>query len=219
MKSLFRMAAAVCTLTATAFTPALAQSVLAGPTGYQPGDIMAHVSLLGVIPMNYASGTTLPGFKVHASASLSPEIDGAYFLTPNWSVELIAATTRHNVWVSNGAVKVKAGSIWVLPPTITAQYHFAQLGPVRPYAGVGLTVAFFYGGSKAADVTKQGGYSTAIGPTLDAGFDVPVTGNWTVNFDVKQMFLVTGTHVDNGAVGAHTTIDPLAVGMGVGYKF
>jgi outer membrane protein len=219
MKSLFRTVVAASLLAATAFTPALAQDLLTSPTGYQAGDIMVHVSVLGVIPMNYASGTTLPGFKVHASASVSPEIDGAYFFTPNWSVELIAATTRHNIWVSNGGTKVKAGSIWVLPPTLTAQYHFAQIGPVQPYVGLGVTVAFFYGGSKAADVTKQGGYSTAVGPTIDAGFDVPIVGNWTANMDVKQMFLVTGTHVDNGAVGAHTNLDPLAVGVGVGYKF
>jgi len=219
MKSTFRMAAAAALMASTVYTPALAQGLFAGPTGYQAGDIMVHVSVLGVIPMNYSSGSTLPGFKVHASASVSPEIDGAYFLTPNLAVELIAATTRHNVWVSNGTVKVKAGTTWVLPPTLTAQWHFPQIGPVRPYAGVGVTVAFFYSPSRSNDVTKEGGYSTAIGPTLDAGFDVPITGNWTANIDVKQMFLVTGTHVDNHAVGAHTDLDPLAVGVGVGYKF
>lgn len=219
MKSMFRTVAAATLLAATAATPALAENFFTAPTGYQTGDVMVHVSVLGVLPMNYGSGTTLKGFKVHTSDGVSPEVDASYFFTKNWSLELIAATTRHNVWISNGSTKVKAGSIWCLPPTLTAQYHFPQIGPVRPYAGVGLTVAFFYGDSKAADVTKQGGYSTAVGPTLDAGFDVPIVGNWSANVDVKQMFLVTGTHVDNGAVGAHTELDPLAVGVGVGYKF
>ena len=228
MKSSFRMAAAAALMAATAYTPALAQNILTGPTGYQAGDVMVHVSLLGVIPMNYASHVSgiLAGDKVHASSGITPEVDASYFLTPNLSVQLIAATSRHNVWGSGNAAglgKVKVGSTWVLPPTLTLQYHFAQIGPVQPYAGVGLTVAFFYSPSRSAELTglglKMGGLHTAVGPTLDAGFDVPVTGNWTANVDVKQMFLVTGTHVGGSAVGALTELDPLAVGVGVGYKF
>ncbi|WP_297488936.1 OmpW family protein [Acidocella sp.] len=224
MKILSGLAAAAL-LAATAFTPAMAQNILTGPTGYAPGDIMVHASLLGVIPMNYNShvGGLLAGDKVHASASISPEIDASYFITPHLSLELIAATTRHNVWVDGPSGKVKVGSSWVLPPTLSAQWHFAQIGPVRPYVGLGLTVAFFYAPDASAFLKtnhlKMGGLSTAIGPTLDAGFDVPITGNWTANVDVKQMFLVTGTHLGGGAVSALTELDPLAIGMGVGYKF
>jgi outer membrane protein len=225
MKSSFRMAAAAALMAATAYTPALAQDIFTGPTGYQAGDIMTHLSVIGVVPENFGShvGGLLAGDKVHASAGISPELDASYFFTPNLSVQLIAATTRHNVWVSGPGNKVKTGSTWVLPPTLTAQYHFAQIGAVRPYVGLGVTVAFFYGeGSSAflqSNHLKNGGLSTAIGPSLEAGFDVPLTGNWTANVDVKQIFLVTGKHVGNGAVSALTELDPTVIGFGVGYKF
>ena len=223
----FRSVAAAALLAATAYTPALAQNILTGPTGYQAGDILAHLSVIAVCPENFAShvnGPIVGGDRVHASTAESPELDASYFLTPNLSLELIAATTKHDVWVNGNANgKVKVGSTWVLPPTLTAQYHFAQLGPVRPYAGLGLTVAFFYSPSSSATLNslhaKLGGLSTGVGPALDAGFDVPLTGNWSANVDVKQIFIVTSTHIAGGAIGAVTELDPTVVGVGVGYKF
>jgi outer membrane protein len=225
MKPAFRLAAAVSMLAATALTPAYAQNFLTGPTGYEAGDILVHASVLGVIPLNYAShvGGALKGYSLHVSASVSPELDASYFLTQNWSLQLIAATTRHNLWVEGAGGKINVGSTWVLPPTLTAQYHFAQIGPIRPYVGLGLTVAFFYAPDASSYLRenglKMGGLRTGVGPALNAGFDVPLTGNWSANFDIKQMFFVTGTHVGGSAVGVISQLAPLAVGVGVGYKF
>jgi outer membrane protein len=223
MKSTFRMAAAAALMAATAYTPALAQNLLTGPTGYQAGDILAHLSVIGVIPENFDSHLTgIPGAKIHASVGVSPELDASYFLTPNLSLQLIAATTRHTITVNGGGLHGTAGSAWVLPPTLTAQWHFAQVGVVRPYVGVGVTVAFFYGVSPSSQllgVDDKLGLRTAVGPTLDVGFDVPVSGNWSMNVDVKQMFLPTAARVLHGAVRGSTLLDPTVVGVGVGYKF
>ena len=227
MTSSFRTVVAAALLSATAFTPALAQNIFTGDTGYHAGSILAHLSVISVTPENFAShvnGPIVGGDTVGVSTGVSPELDASYFLTPHISLELIAATTKHDVWASgNAAGKVKVGSTWVLPPTLTAQYHFAQLGPVRPYAGLGLTVAFFYSPSQSATLTslgaKLGGLSTAVGPALDAGFDVPVGDGFTANVDVKQMFLTTTSRIAGGAIGAVTELDPTVVGVGVGYQF
>jgi len=221
MKTSLRLAAAAL-LAATACTPAMAlPNIFTGPTGYQAGDIMVHLSAIGVLPENLGSNVSqLPGFRVKTSDGVSPEIDGSYFFTPHLSLQLIAASTRHNVSVSNGAASVKVGATWVLPPTLTLQYHFAQIGRVRPYAGIGITVAFFYGQSPSnGSGFTATHYSTGVGPALDAGFDVPIVGNWSVNVDVKQMFIVTAASVNHGAVHAITQLDPTVVGVGVGYKF
>ncbi len=222
MKNSFRLGLAGLLGVAMA-TPAAAQGYFSQPTGYQAGDILVHASLIGVIPEDFNSsvrvgGAVVPGEHVSVSAGISPELDGSYFFTPNWSVQVIAATTRHNVKVS-GPLDAKVGSTWVLPPTVTLQYHLPEIDGIRPYAGVGLTVAFFYDQHAAAGITKFGGLSTGVGPALDAGFDVPISGNWFANADVKQIFIVTGTHVDNGVIGAHTELDPTVVGLGVGYLF
>jgi outer membrane protein len=210
-------------LAATMFSPAVAQSYFSGPTGYQAGDVLVHASVIGVIPEDFNSHVrvgqgVVSGEHVSVSAGISPEVDGSYFFTPSLSLEVIAATTRHNVKIT-GPANLKIGSSWVLPPTVTLQYHLPIIDGIRPYAGLGLTVAFFYDPHAAAGWSKVGGFSTGIGPSLDAGFDVPITGNWFANVDVKQIFIVTGTHVNHGFAGAVTELDPTVVGAGVGYLF
>jgi outer membrane protein len=225
MKSTFRTVAAAALLACTAFTPALAQSynIISGPTGYQAGDIMTHLSIIGVIPENVDSHVNVPGGptvgNLNVTTGVSPEVDASYFFTQNLSLQLIAATSRHTISANLKGVSGNQtlGSTWVLPPTLTAQWHFPQIGIVRPYAGVGITVAFFWGTSPKNNDAL--GLRTAVGPAFDAGFDVPLQGNWTANVDVKQMILPVAARLDHGAIHAMTGLDPTVVGFGVGYKF
>jgi outer membrane protein len=86
------------------------------------------------------------GGTPNASNAASPLLDGTYFFTPNLAVNLIAATTRHQVEVRNSALgTVNLGSVWALPPTLTAQYHLLPQSRISPYVGVGLNTTFFYG--------------------------------------------------------------------------
>jgi outer membrane protein len=235
MKPLIRLSLAAALLSGSALSPALAGTasgyvdpshydIINGPTGYQPGNILVHLSLIGVMPEDLSSHVNVfggpgTGASVHVGDGLSPELDASYFVTRNLSLQLIAATSRHTVTAKGGALGAGStlGSAWVLPPTLTAQWHFTQLGIVRPYVGVGVTVAFFYGIHPTGHDAL--GLRTAVGPTLDAGFDVPLIGNWTANVDVKQMFLPVSARVDHGAIRANDTLDPTVVGVGVGYKF
>ena len=226
MRSLFRTAAATVLLAGTAMTPAFAQgySLISGPTGYQAGDIMAHLSIIGVIPENMDSHITgVPGARLGISAGVSPELDASYFVTQNLSFQLIAATSRHTITVKGGGLNGTLGSTWVLPPTLTAQWHFPQIGVVRPYVGVGITVAFFYGTHPTAYAAEHGtnklGLRTAVGPSFEAGFDIPIQGNWSMNVDVKQMILPTAARLNHGQIHAMTGLNPTVVGFGVGYKF
>ncbi|MGE4482156.1 OmpW/AlkL family protein [Acidocella sp.] len=227
MNPLFRTVASAALLAGMAATPALADSysLFSGPTGYEAGNIMTHLSIIGVIPQNIDSHITgVPGARLGISSGVSPELDASYFLTPNLSIQLIAATSRHTITAKGGALGNGAtlGSTWVLPPTLTAQWHFPQIGVVRPYVGVGITVAFFYGTSPSSQLlgtSDKLGLRTAVGPSFDVGFDVPVKGNWSMNVDVKQMILPTAARLDHGSIHAMTGLDPTVVGFGVGYKF
>ena len=222
-------------LAGTALTPALAQSApgyvdpshydfINGPTGYQAGNVLVHLSILGVMPEDLSSHVNVyngpgTGAHVHVSDGVSPELDASYFLTRNLSLQLIAATTRHTVSVKGGALGAGTtlGSAWVLPPTLTAQWHFPQIGIIRPYVGVGITVAFFYGMKPTGNDAL--GLRTSVGPTVDVGFDVPLIGNWSANMDVKQMFLPVAARIGHGAIRANDGLDPTVFGVGVGYKF
>lgn len=217
-KSLYLGLFGVAAVALAAAQPAAAQAV--NPTGFKAGDILVHLRVIDVIPENFTSSVTVIGGHVNASQQVAPEIDLSYFLTDHFSVEAIAASTRHNVSASGTAAgHVNVGSVWVLPPTITLQYHLAPIYGFQPYAGVGLTVAFFYASHPAGGIVTKAGYSTAVGPTLDAGFDYSLGGNWYANVDVKQMFLNTTARLDGGAVIAKTALSPTVVGFGIGYRF
>lgn len=216
MKTPIRLAALGLLASSAFVTPALAQTA----TGYRAGDILVHLRAIGVLPENFSSSVSTIGGHVNATDQAAPEVDLSYFVTPHWSAELIAATTRHDISASGTALgHVDVGSVWVLPPTLTAQYHFNQIGGFRPYVGLGLTVAFFYDSHVAGGAVTKAGYSTGAGPTLDAGFDYSLGGNWVANFDIKQMFVHTRARIDNGAIVANTDLSPTVIGAGIGYVF
>lgn len=155
------------------------------------------------------------GGKTDVSDSFIPEIDGTYFVTDHVGLELIAGTTQHSV---HSSVAGNVGSVWLLPPTLTVQYHFDPTSTVwRPYLGAGINYTFFYSPRSAlADIH----FSDGFGWALQAGADVPVgDGPYFLNFDVKKIFLDTHVKALGGAVQADATLDPWLVGAGVGIRF
>ncbi|MFO0202091.1 MAG: OmpW/AlkL family protein, partial [Alphaproteobacteria bacterium] len=101
--------------------PAMAQE--AAPRGKQAGDFVIGFSVIGVLPMDSGSVDVIGGTP-SASFAAAPQLDFTYFFTPNLAVNLIAATTRHDVEVNGSALgTVDLGRVWALPPTLTFQYH------------------------------------------------------------------------------------------------
>jgi outer membrane protein len=209
----------------TLFTTLLTAGTAAAQTAETPayfdtGTILARARFAAVIPENFSSSISVIGGHVSATTTEIPELDLSYFFNPNISVEAIAGSSRHEISARDSLLGPKAdvGSVWVLPPTITLQYH-QQYGHFIPYAGVGVTVMFFYDShpNVTGGITKAG-YSTTAGPALDAGFDYAITPSWVANFDIKQMFVNTTAHI-NGAIIAKTDLSPTVVAAGIGYKF
>ena len=74
-----------------------------------------------------------------------PELDITYFFTKNIAAELILAVTPHDVDAVNVTVPgaltdatVDLGDVWLLPPTLTLQYHFDTGTQFTPYVGAAL---------------------------------------------------------------------------------
>ncbi len=220
-----RLLLASAMLGAIAFAvPAVAQSTfdLSAPgVGKQGGTIMVRLRAIGVIPLDSSSSVTMIGGHVSTTAQAAPELDLSYFFTDNIAVELIAATTRHSLTATGTALgNVDVGTTWVLPPTLTVQYHFMPHEKFSPYLGVGLNASFFYS-SHASSPLSNLSLSNSWGPAIQAGVDYNFAGHWFANFDVKQIFLNTSARVSAGAVNikAKDSLNPLVVGMGIGYRF
>ena len=72
--------------------------------------------------------------------SFVPEFDISYFFTQNIAAELILGVTPHHVYGTGAAATdgLDVGKAWLLPPTLTLQYHFTDFGAFKPYIGAGV---------------------------------------------------------------------------------
>lgn len=164
-------------------------------------------------------GGTSIGGSTNAVEAVVPEVDFTYFFTKHIAAELILATSPHKMQANNTAIgNVELGDVWVLPPTLTAQYHFYPDAQFRPYAGAGFGYIAYHGVNKSnqiTDISYDDGFSLA----LQAGFDYGINDNWAFNVDVKRIFHNTEVSVNNGAVTADVDLEPWVFGVGLSYRF
>lgn len=206
-------------LTALLVTSVLSVLPAASYAG-EAGDFVLRVRGIGVIPDEDVSITgAVTGSDIDIDNTLVPELDFSYFVTNNIALELIAATTPHEATAKNtSAGNLDLGEVWLLPPTLTVQYHFNGLDRFKPYVGAGVNYTVFYGEDEGSSITDMN-FDNSFGPALQAGFDVAIDENWLVNFDVKKIWIDSEVSINGGAVRADVDIDPWIVGAGVGYKF
>ena len=180
---------------------------------------------VGVAPDESAKIGIIGG-DVAISNALIPELDFTYFFTEHFAAELILGTAKHDVKAINTlAGDVDLGSVWLLPPTLTAQYHFytSDQKVFKPYIGAGVNYTLFYN-VKSGDVAGVE-YDNAIGYAAQLGFDLMLDDKFFINFDAKRLFLSTDVTVDASnlapglSIPAEVDINPWLIGVGVGMKF
>lgn len=204
MNMYYRFAAAAAFLV-TAAVPASAAP-------YEAGTVLLRARAVEIVPD--VSSTVSIGGKVSITDTTIPEADITYFLTPHWSLELIAGSDKHAIYYGN----TKLANVWLLPPTLTVQYHFDQIGPLQPYVGAGPNYTVFYDRSTGPlgklRTTDNWGFA------LQAGIDVPLTedGRFFFNFDVKRLWLSTSASFSASPVTAKVNINPWLIGSGVGIR-
>jgi outer membrane protein len=199
MKKSLLAAAAICALTTGA---ALAQSA--------EGPWMVRAR---AVSLQSANGDDT-GLGLSINNKIIPEIDVSYFFTKNVAAELILTVPQQHT-LSASAAGGEIGTLKHLPPTLLLQYHFDAPG-YKPYVGAGVNFTRF----SDVDLTVAGAEikSTSTGGALQVGVDVPVGKNLYLNFDVKKVYI--GTEVYLGGVKQGTfKVDPLLVGVGLGWRF
>ena len=162
------------------------------------------------VHLDSANGGAAGAAGVSINDKWIPEVDVSYFFTPNFAAELILTyPQKHDVRLGG----TKIGSVKHLPPTLLAQYHFTGLGAFKPYVGAGVNYTRFSG------VDIAGGALTvkknSWGPALQLGFDYALDKHWSLNLDVKKVYIDTTV---SGGVGKFK-VDPVLVGLGLGYRF
>ncbi len=184
----------------------LAIGMMAGAAQAAQGDWLARARVININPDASSSALNLD-----ASTETTLELDFTYFLTRNLGLELILATKKHEI-TSAGA---NIGSVTLLPPTLTLQYHFApDSASFRPYVGAGINYTRFY------DIKLLNGTATvdrnSWGGALQIGADFPINRTFFLNLDLKKIWIDTDV---SGAAAAIFKINPVILGVGLGMKF
>lgn len=196
---------------------------------------MIRVRALGVLPDASGSSVNVTGVPALSSPnsglsigdSVVPELDISYFFTRNIAAELILGVTRHSISGTGTLAGLDIGKAWLLPPTLTLQYHFTNFGAFQPYIGGGVNYTVFFDQS-AANTPLNGlavtglSINNSFGAVAQIGFDYMLDRHWGLNVDLKKIFLepnYTATVNNAIAVSGRADINPWLVGAGVTYKF
>lgn len=219
------LAASLCSVMAAA--PALAADAVVAPPAVQVAEPLTpalspwqiRVRALGVVTENSGYVNEVPGSGLEYSNTIVPELDISYYFTDNLAAELILGTTYANVNGKGAIDGMDVGKVWLLPPTLTMQYHFTNFGAFKPYVGAGVNYSIFYNQkSYDADYLKV---KNTFGAALQVGFDYMIDDHWGFNFDVKKLYLRPEFDVTVGGtqMSGKAKLDPWLIGTGITYRF
>ncbi len=176
------------------------------------------------------SAPSLPGSQVDVASANSLIATATYMLTNSASVEFVAGLPyKHDIQGAGALAGVgKLGSIKQISPTVFAQYRFmAPTATLRPYLGVGLTYAYFYGAEGSAALTaltNPGGPATRLSSTSglglspQVGMTIQLHERWYLDASIIKTFLKNSTTLSTGQK-IDTTLNPLSTNVSIGYRF
>ena len=153
------------------------------------------------------------GLGLSVNNKTIPEVDISYFFNKNVAAELILTVPqKHDL--SSSVLGGRIGSLKHLPPSLLLQYHFDAPG-FKPYVGAGVNYTRFSNVNLPAGVDID---RNSWGGALQVGVDIPLSKNLYLNFDVKKVYIKTDVFA-GGAKQGTFKVDPVLVGVGLGWRF
>lgn len=227
MKTTFALTLA----TVLAAAPAAAEfAVNVGAITVAPDDSSSNLNVVEQVA-DLPAGSTAVGVNTNTQLGLTVD----YKVTPNWSVQLIAATPfSHDIKVKGSAIDgLKVGKTKHLPPTLLAQYHFMPTNQTfDPFVGIGLNYTVFFdeqvdaqleGALDALSVTGANDVvglklKSSFGLALQAGVNVKLTDSLGLHLMLSKMDIDTTGRVQvngNTIQTVDVNIDPYVAMLGL----
>lgn len=187
-------------------------SVIATPAmAFEAGDWLVRAGITNVDPKS----NNHPVVTADAGAALN--LNATYFMTANWSLDILAAIPfNHDINLVDGP---KVGETDQLPPTVSVQYYFTPEARFKPYVGLGLNYTTFFseettGPLEGVDLELDDSFGLAA----QIGFDYMINDNWFATLDARWMDIDTEAKLDGESIG-DVEIDPFVYGLSFGYRF
>lgn len=194
----------------------------------EAGDMLIRAGLTTVAPNETSSnvmiGGDATGLYLNVDNNTQLGLNFAYFITDKVNIEVLAATPfTHDMGIDGvGAL----GSTKHLPPTVTANYYFADgSAAFQPYVGIGLNYTIFFD-EEFTTANEEAGFSDldadpSFGLSAQVGFDYNIDKEWFVNGSVRYIDISTDATFKVGDADGSVTldIDPMVYTLSVGYRF
>ena len=176
------------------------------------------------------SAPSIPGTKIDVKSATAAIFTLGYMLSDEVSLEFYAGLPYKHEVVGDGSIKGvgKLGTIKQVSPTLFAQYRFLEPGgPFRPYLGLGLTYAHFYGGEGSGtltSLTNPGGSptklsaSSAFGLSPQLGATLALGERWFLDVSVIKTFIKNKSTLSTGQT-INIKLDPVSSNLSLGYRF
>ncbi|MEN9904146.1 MAG: hypothetical protein RLZZ555_711 [Pseudomonadota bacterium] len=183
---------------------------------FKAGDLLVRARAVKLQSDN--GGSTTPDLGLSVNDKTIPEVDFSYFFSKNLAAELILTVPQKHDLRSKGA---DIGTLRHLPPTLTVQYHFDPMSGFKPYVGAGVNYTRFSSvnfdpavvAALNPSITKD-----SFGLALQVGVDYELARNLYLNVDIKKVQIGTDVKSDGNKIGDFK-VDPLLVGVGLGWRF
>jgi outer membrane protein len=184
-----------------------------------------HVGPAGLIMDEGAAlkvaGQKQAGATIAIKSQVTPAVELGYFVTRNLAVSFTGGIPPLAKIEAAGTMRgyPTVGKASYGPMTLTAHYHFVDLGRFQPYVGVG--PAFMYVFDNNDGLLGDLKVKNTVGVAFQAGADFMINRNWGVFVDVKKALLRTTATGFLGTypVRADVKLDPLVLSGGLTYRF
>lgn len=198
------------------------------------GTLMVRAGATTIQP-NVSSGDlsapSLP--STQASIASASQVSGGvtYMYTNNLSIDVpLALPFTHDISGDGAILGVgKIADVKALPATVLAQWRFmAPRDAFRPYVGVGLTYAAFFGARGTSTLTAITGGTPAkpttlsigskLAPTFQLGASMALNQNWYLDANYTYTPLTVTNTLSTGQT-LESKINPGSLSLAVGYMF
>jgi outer membrane protein len=168
-----------------------------------------------------SGGVVVPGAGISTTEGYAAHVEAGWFISDNialaLSVQAPFETDNNPAGSLTGLGNL--GTDRFALASLGVQYHFNRTGVISPYVGAGLSYYHVLGIDDG--VVQNLSIENAFGSVIQLGVDYALTPKWSLNLDIKKMYIETqATGVLGGAPTDSTAVlDPLVISAGFGFKF
>ncbi len=152
----------------------------------------------------------------------TPIFDLSYYFSKHIAAELIVSASKHKVGFGLPIGLIDLGDVWLYPLNVHLQYHL-NLGRLDPYIGAGVNWTHF-SLTALGDSIEKAVFDPVFGFGTQLGLNYYLNDRWSLNFDIKKLFLSTNVGITDTSLLSETLsiglkIDPWLFGIGLGFHF